>query len=183
MEKCDGIHDNKEISWNGRAYITSDISDPTLYDVFFDAALPEEAKRMILSINETNLQGKDLGDVIPCDHLNSAAIFALKNQIFDEWRGGCANIDADGNLYGEILAENVVPACVHEAEDYMISVGYGDAERNLLFGNLYEMKISWKWSLEVRIDGEDAKLTDLSFDAVKKIVEDMLDNECYCGMW
>ena len=183
MEKYDGIHDNKEISWNGRAYVTSDISDLLLFDIFFDAALPEEVQATLFNINEVRLRGEDSDECIPCDCLNAAAIYALKNQIFDEWRGGCKNADKDGCLCGELLAENIVPACVHEAEDYMASVGYRDEERNRLFGNLYGLKISWKWPLKVRIDGEPAKLTDLAFDAVKKIIEQMLDNECRGGMW
>lgn len=181
--KVDGIHDNAVISWNGRAFVTSDISDPVLYNVFFDQNLPDVTKKMLLSINETNLQGKDLGDVIPCDCLNSAAIYALKNQLFDEWRGGCESADADGCLHGELLAENVVPSCVQEAEDYMNAVEYGDSERNLLFGNLYGKKIAWRWPVEIHIDGECAKLTDLAFDAVKRIFEQMLDDECICGTW
>lgn len=171
--------ENRSVSWSGRAHVVSDISDPVLFDVFFDANLPEEAKRMVLSINETNLRGEDLGDVIPCDHLNSAAIYALKNQIFEAYESG----DPDNCRHGKLLAETIVPACLQEAENYMSEIGYADKERQELFGKLNQMSISWEWPVEICIDETAAQITDLNLSELKKVLEQMLDDECICGMW
>lgn len=185
-KKYDGMTDNAEISWNGRAYIVTDISDPVLFDVFFDPHLDEVTKKMLRSINETNLQGKDLGDVIPCDCLNSRAIYALMNHITDVLENQAPNeppVAKDGSMRGVIFAEEVLPDCIREAEEYLAEIGHEDTAREELFGSLNRKTIGWVWPVEIRINGEDSRLTDLKIDAVRKILEEMLYKEYKAGMW
>lgn len=170
--KYDGISDNAEITWNGRARVVSDISDPVLFNVFFDPHLPDYAKSMILSINKTNLQGKDLGDVIPCDHLNSSAIYAIERQI------------QEGNTSGTVTASEIIPDFVRQTMEYLEEIEFDDMGKvNGLAHKLENLSISWEWPVEITINGEAASIDDLGPKAINKIMEDMLVKECICGAW
>ena len=184
--KYDGIHDNAEITWNGRAFITSDISDEVLFNIFFDPDLVPETVSMLKTINQSNLEGKDLGDVIPCDCLNTSTIEAISRHIHDVLASPLdttVHIDGAGCLSGEIYAEEVVPDYVHYAEEYLTEVGHEDTARNELFGNLYKKSIKWKWPVEITINGKKAYITDLKTDAVTRILDSMLYCEANHGMW
>ena len=172
MEKVDGFNDNAEIYWNGRAHVVSDISDPVLFNIFFDPALPEHAKRMVISINKTNQEGKDLGDVIPCDHLNDATIKEIIRQI------------QGGNTSGTVLAKDVLPAFVYQTREYLEAVGFDDIGKiNGLIHRIESLRIDWQWPVEIHIDGTEASLEELKPAAIDKIASDMLCNECVEGMW
>ena len=176
--KYDGIHDNAEISWNGRAYVVSDISDDVVFSVFFDP---------LKTINQSNQEGKDLGDVIPCDCLEAATINTIINRVMDTLEHPMADpdthIDEKGHMRGKILAEEVIPDYVRQAEEYLTEIGHEDEARNALFGSLNKLSLEWEWPVDITINGEEADLTCLKPDAVRKILSDMLYNECQHGMW
>lgn len=185
--KYDGIHDNAEISWNGRAYVVSDISDDVVFGVFFDPHLDDQVVSMLKTINQSNQEGKDLGDVIPCDCLEVATINAIINRVMDTLEHPMADpdthIDEKGHMRGKILAEEVIPDYVRQAEEYLTEIGHEDEARNALFGSLNKLSLEWEWPVDITINGEEADLTCLKPDAVRKILSDMLYNECQHGMW
>lgn len=48
---------------------------------------------------------------------------------------------------------------------------------------LYGRYLHWDWEYEIIRDGKEIEWTDLEDYEQEKILEDMLDNECRCGMW
>lgn len=160
----------EDVSWNGRAYVVSDISNPIVYNVFFDPNLSEYCRKMILSINKTNQQGKELGDVIPCDHLNASAIYAIERQV------------QEGKTSGTVTAGEILPDCFRQTLEYLEEIEFDEMGKiNGLANKLESLSISWTWPVEITINGKKASIKDLSPRALNKILDDMLLHECVCG--